>query len=621
MLKKLSSASLVLLVTFFSLGLFAGAWQPIRSAEVRLFEQIYTSVTGKATALSASDQAVTEPSGRVIDSVTQNMPAWFLQLTDWTSIATPGLTLWQPDPVNQTDFLLTSNFPDSLAQTELELIFPAGIATPDVTIHTSFDGRILTPWEQDRQPVFNPWWQNYAALCIAVLWLFFLHLCYLRRSTILLVIAVFSLPVVSILANLILMLVNQWWLFLVPVNLAVLLAGSVYARLLTLGRDLDQTQKNLLADRSELYNLRLDRQELDRVYDHVKTHGASQELLPQVYQLAQGFERKRSYEKARQVYQLIKEQGGYQDTDTRLQHLQQVENQANGFVDTTQQTLVLDGSQLQLPELGRYQIIRELGRGSMGVVYLAKDPKINRELAIKTVRFDELSTEEIESVKQRFFREAQAAGRLNHPNIVTVFDVGEEQDLAYIAMDYVKGEPLSRYCDENNLLDYHEIFAAFAKVAHALQFAHDNEIVHRDIKPSNILYQTDTRTVKVSDFGIARMNDNRQTQTGIVLGSPSYMSPEQIRGEMLNGQSDIFSLGVSLYQSLTGHLPFAGENLPALAYAITQQKHRNVRDYRPELPSAATRIINKALQKEPEKRFADAEQMAKALAKAALDKD
>ena len=268
---------------------------------------------------------------------------------------------------------------------------------------------------------------------------------------------------------------------------------------------------------------------------------------------------------------------------------------------------------MELPEFGRYKIERELGRGAMGVVYLGSDPKINRQVAIKTLDYSQFTKKELDTVKNRFFREAEAAGRLSHSNIVTVYDMGEEQDFAFIAMDYVSGVPLSDYTTVEALLPVPEVYRIIQIVAQALDYAHQQNIVHRDIKPGNVMYNPKDKQVKITDFGIARITDSVKTRTGSFLGSPSYMAPEQMTGAHVDGRVDIYSLGVSFYQLLTGSLPFKADGLANLAYKITNEKYRPVRDVRADLPGSATRIINKALQKNPEKRYATGAEMVRAL--------
>jgi serine/threonine-protein kinase len=277
-------------------------------------------------------------------------------------------------------------------------------------------------------------------------------------------------------------------------------------------------------------------------------------------------------------------------------------------------TLILENSGVQKPMLGRYTIEHELGRGAMGMVYLGRDPKIGRTVAIKTmVLAQEFEGEKLQEVKERFFREAETAGRLNHPNIVTIYDVGEDEDLSYIAMDYLKGENLLAYCKSENLLPTKEVFECVLKVSNALEYAHQNGVIHRDVKPANIIYDRDTSVLKVTDFGVACLTDSSKTKTGTILGSPSYMSPEQLAGLKVDGRSDLFSLGVTLYQMLTGELPFIGESLASLMYKIANEKHPDVRLFRPDLPACVSRIINKALAKDAAKRFDSGERFSSAI--------
>ena len=220
-------------------------------------------------------------------------------------------------------------------------------------------------------------------------------------------------------------------------------------------------------------------------------------------------------------------------------------------------TVILPGGGVEKPMLGRYEVEKELGKGAMGVVYLGKDPKIGRVVAIKTMALSqEFEADELKDVKERFFREAETAGRLTHPNIVTIYDAGEEHDLAYIAMEFLKGKDLTPYIKPDTLLPLDKVLSIVARVADALAYAHKNNVVHRDIKPANIMYDLEGDSVKVTDFGIARITDSSKTKTGMVLGTPSYMSPEQLAGKKIEGRSDLFSLGVTLYQLSCGKLPF-----------------------------------------------------------------
>ena len=202
---------------------------------------------------------------------------------------------------------------------------------------------------------------------------------------------------------------------------------------------------------------------------------------------------------------------------------------------------------------------------------------------------------------------------MNHNSIVTVYDVGEEADFAFIAMDYIEGKSLEEFCKIKTLLPVREVYEIAATVAETLDYAHSKKIIHRDIKPSNIMYEPKTHKLKVTDFGIARITDNQLTRTGSFLGSPSYMSPEQMIGSNVGHQADIYALGVSFYQLLTGSLPFKADNIAGLAHDIANKKPIPIREIRPDLPASATRIINKALQKKPGDRYNSGKDMADAI--------
>ena len=271
-------------------------------------------------------------------------------------------------------------------------------------------------------------------------------------------------------------------------------------------------------------------------------------------------------------------------------------------------------SAADLQRLGRYQLEREIGRGAMGTVYLGRDTAINRLVAIKAIPLaSEFSESELAEARSRFFREAETAGRLNHPNIVTIYDVGEERGLAYIAMEYLKGRHLSDYATPDTLLEPRKVLELVARTAQALGFAHKQQVVHRDIKPANIMYDPSADVLKITDFGIARLTGAGTTRTGIVLGTPSFMSPEQLEGRTVNGHSDLFSLGVSLFQLLTGQLPFTADSMTGLMQQIAEAPHPPLRALRPDLPVCVDGIIDRALAKTPEARFESGAQMAAAL--------
>jgi eukaryotic-like serine/threonine-protein kinase len=261
--------------------------------------------------------------------------------------------------------------------------------------------------------------------------------------------------------------------------------------------------------------------------------------------------------------------------------------------------------------LGRYRLEKELGQGAMGVVYLGKDPKIGRVVAIKTMALSqEFEGEELADARERFFREAETAGRLQHQNIVTIFDAGEEHDLAYIAMEFLKGKDLVDHCKAGQLLPVGSVLAIVARVAEALAYAHRQNVVHRDIKPANIMYEADSDTVKVTDFGIARITDSSKTKTGLVLGTPSFMSPEQIAGKKVDGRSDLYSLGVMLFQMLTGVLPFRGDSMAELMFKIASEEAPDVRIVRPDIPARLASVVALSLGKQPESRYQNGERFA-----------
>jgi serine/threonine-protein kinase len=277
-------------------------------------------------------------------------------------------------------------------------------------------------------------------------------------------------------------------------------------------------------------------------------------------------------------------------------------------------TAQLQPAGVQPERLGRYALEREIGRGAMGIVYLGRDTAINRLVAIKAIPLaSEFSDAELVEARSRFFREAETAGRLNHPNIVTIYDVGEERGLAYIAMEYLKGHHLSDYARSNNLLEPRKVLDLTGRTAAALGFAHKQQVVHRDIKPANLMYDTATDVLKITDFGIARLSGAGSTRTGIVLGTPSFMSPEQLEGRTVTGHSDLFSLGVSLFQLLTGQLPFTADSMTGLMQQIAEAPHPPLRAFRPDLPACVESVIDRALAKNPDDRYDSGAQMAAAL--------
>ena len=268
-----------------------------------------------------------------------------------------------------------------------------------------------------------------------------------------------------------------------------------------------------------------------------------------------------------------------------------------------------------VPEkLGRYKIVHKLGQGAMGIVYRALDPMINREVALKAIPLaTEFDADQIEEARAKFFREAEMAGRLNHPHIVTIYDAGEDHGTAYIAMELLRGRHLVDHTSELKLLPVAQALELAARIADALHYAHQRQVIHRDIKPANVMYDAPSGQLKITDFGIARLTDSGRTRTGIVLGTPSFMSPEQLQGRTLTGQSDVFSLGVTLYQLLTARLPFRADSMPALMMKIAMEPHPRVRAMRPDLPEGIDQLMDRALAKDLSERFYNGAEFSAAL--------
>jgi len=265
----------------------------------------------------------------------------------------------------------------------------------------------------------------------------------------------------------------------------------------------------------------------------------------------------------------------------------------------------------EMSTIGKYEIRRELGRGAMGVVYEAYDPMIKRVVALKTIRVDQLAGENAESVIARFRREAQAAGRLSHPNIVGIYDIGEEAGTWYIAMEYVKGRELKSYFEANERFAPADIVRIMTQILDALGYSHKSGVIHRDIKPANVILLGDGG-VKVADFGIAHIESSNMTQVGTVMGTPSYMSPEQIMGLPIDGRSDLFSAGVILYQFLTGERPFSGSSTVTM-HKVLEEDPLPPSRFNVQVPGTMDAIVRRALAKRPDERYQSAEEFATAL--------
>ncbi len=317
----------------------------------------------------------------------------------------------------------------------------------------------------------------------------------------------------------------------------------------------------------------------------------SESVATTMYKLSLAFETQAKPERAEAVLEWMKRTHGTPDSVSQKQKL-------NGVPQ----------------RLGRYVIEKRIGRGAMGAVYLARDPRINRPVALKVIPIEkEFEDEELKEARLRFYREAESAGRLAHPNIITVFDAGEDQGLAYIAMEYVPGIPLKQFTDPKKLLAPKRALELCALTADALDYAHNQGVIHRDIKPANLMYNPKEGSLKITDFGVARMTDNNSTKTGIVLGTPMYMSPEQLGAEELHGHSDLFSLGVTLYELLAGEVPFKATNIAVLMTKITSEDPAPISRRRAGIPPSVDAVLAKALAKRPQDRFSCGAEMAIAL--------
>lgn len=359
--------------------------------------------------------------------------------------------------------------------------------------------------------------------------------------------------------------------------------------------------------------------QLDMAFDKFRKVPMDDSMMDLLHNLASDFERKRQFNKAESVYQHMSTYNkNYKDLEQKLSRARQMSETVilgGGSTKGNSSTLVIQaGGGIEKPMLGRYQVEKELGKGAMGVVYLGKDPKIGRVVAIKTMALaQEFEGDELDDARKRFFREAETAGRLNHPNIVTIYDAGEEHDLAYIAMEFLKGKDLAPHTKPGQLLPIPEVMNIVMQVADALDYAHKQQVAHRDIKPANIMYEREGKVVKVTDFGIARITDASRTKTGMVLGTPSYMSPEQLSGKKVDGRSDLFSLGVMLYQMSVGTLPFQGESMAELMFRIANDPYTNPKEINPAIPDCLVEVIDKALKKRTESRFQTGAEFAQAL--------
>jgi len=362
-------------------------------------------------------------------------------------------------------------------------------------------------------------------------------------------------------------------------------------------------------------------EELDLGFSVLRQQPTTERTKQKLYELAMEHGRKRDYAKAERVFRhLAARDPGYRDVAEKLEKL----SGARG--GTPAKAKPKGGPAEPAPEaapavvspagrtLGRYELERVIGRGAMGTVYLGRDPTINRRVAIKTLPLaEEFADSDLATARSHFMREAESAGRLNHQYIISIHDAGEDNNIAYLAMEYFAGRPLSHYAQLGRLLPPKVVFELMARAAEALHYAHSQNVVHRDVKPANLLYDIANDRLKLTDFGIARLTDASRTRTGIILGTPSYMSPEQMSASKVSGQTDIYSLGVTMYHLLAGVPPFQADSIPRLMDKIAHHKHRPISDIRDDVPGCTDVILARALAKNPVDRYESGKSMALAL--------
>jgi serine/threonine-protein kinase len=370
-------------------------------------------------------------------------------------------------------------------------------------------------------------------------------------------------------------------------------------------------------------------EELDLAFSVLRQQPTTGETKARLYELAMEHGRRRDYARAERVFRhLATRDPGYRDVGQKLEKLSGARQGLPPVSSRPAAPPAVPARAGAAPpaapaapaaatpggSLGRYRLERVIGRGAMATVYLGRDPTINRLVAIKTVPLaEEFEEGDLATARSHFLREAESAGRLNHPNIIAIYDAGEDGNVAYLAMEYLEGKPLSHYAQLGRLLPPAKVFELVARAAEALHYAHAQNVVHRDVKPANILYDDVADTLKLVDFGIARLTDASRTRTGIILGTPSYMSPEQLSASAVTGQSDLYSLGVTMYHLLAGAPPFQADSIPKLMERIANQRHRPIRDIRDDVPACADAILDRVLAKNPADRFPDGRAMAMAL--------
>ncbi len=468
-----------------------------------------------------------------------------------------------------------------------------------------------------------PWSRglDYALLCLYAL--FFLYIAPLLKNWVtLVVVLLLSALQLGTMAS-VLWWQQQWWAL--PISLSYLGLGLVlfllqqsYQTYLHSGR-----QKTHNTENKRMMGLTYQSQgKLELAFTQLRQCPMDERLLSLLYNLAMDFEQRKQTAGAVGVYQHIQLQHpDYRDIQQRLLRLQHALNQQDSQTlhpkahNKKELNQWLDSDSMShKPLLGHFQIEKRLGKGAMGVLYLGKDRKFDRMVALKTIALsDEFEGKELQEATARFFREAEAAARLNHEHIINVYHAGEANQMAYIAMEFFKGSNLIPYTNPDNLLELNKLLEIIIKITRALAYAHEQGVVHRDVKPGNIMYNPGTSFLKLTDFGIARITDQHKTRTGVILGTPSYMAPEQLAGNNVDGRADLFSLGVMLYQLLTGQLPFKADSMASLMFQIAHGNPANILDLRPNLPNCLRILVNTLLEKQPERRYSSGQALLKAL--------
>ena len=496
---------------------------------------------------------------------------------------------------------------------------PIGTNIPGVLIHANVIQGILND-----SYIIRPAWAGKAEIALLVLFALFVALAIPHLSAGKSAIIALVLLVATIGAGFYLFTASGYWIKIVYPSL-MLIAGYtvVVSKRYLYQEKRTEVLEGESAETNKMLGLSFQGQGmLDMAFEKFRKVPIDDSMKETLYNLALDFERKRQLNKAVSVYEhIMTADKGFKDVAAKAEKLKvmgetMIFGGGLGKKSAAADSTVMVGAgvgDLAKPQLGRYEVLKELGKGAMGIVYLGKDPKINREVAIKTLRFeDEFDPEDQKAMKERFFREAESAGRLVHPNIVTIYDAGEDGDISYIAMELLAGTDLKDFSSKGKLLPAAEVMETIAKVADALDYAHAEGVVHRDIKPANIMRLNDGR-IKVADFGIARITSQSKTATGTVMGTPSYMAPEQLAGKKVDGRADLFSLGVTLYELLTGEKPFTGESVATLMFRIANEPHPQISTARADLPPGVQAVIDRALQKDPDQRYQRGAEFAREL--------